>query len=479
MEPKFGTSGLRGGAQVLIGGEARRFVRAFCRFLREKATTGPAGSIALGHDLRVSSPDLLEICVDETTRCGFTPVVCGALPTPALALYAARLGLPAIMVTGSHIPEDRNGLKFYTAAGEIGKAEEAAITALARFSDGEAVSASGVGGDPQVHRDKALDAYRKRYEPLLAGEPLEGLRIGIHEHSSVAAGILGDVLARGGATIFRFGRIQLFRAIDTEAIPSDIHALYRETARSHRLDAIVSTDADGDRPLLADEFGRPLQGDLIGWTTACWLGADHVVTPVTSNSAIRGDRNFTVIRTCVGSPYVIAAIDDAITSGACRAVGFEANGGVLLGSRFNLDGRAIAALNTRDSLLPIVATLLYLRRHSLSASQLAACHGFRERATGRVAAFSAERSAALMSRLREEPDCRDAFVAPLGAIAAVDWRDGMRACLASGETVHLRPSGNAPEMRVYCEAETAIRAEWLLTAMLDRLRHGEAINAKT
>lgn len=59
--------------------------------------------------------------------CGVEAVDCGLLPTPALALAAA--GEAAVMVTGSHIPADRNGLKFYLPAGEISKAEEVAISA--------------------------------------------------------------------------------------------------------------------------------------------------------------------------------------------------------------------------------------------------------------------------------------------------------------------------------------------------------------
>ena len=59
-----------------------------------------------------------------------TAVGCGVVPTPALALEAARRGAAAVMVTGSHIPFDRNGLKFYRPGGEeIGKGDEAGILA--------------------------------------------------------------------------------------------------------------------------------------------------------------------------------------------------------------------------------------------------------------------------------------------------------------------------------------------------------------
>jgi phosphomannomutase len=49
------------------------------------------------------------------------------VPSPAVALYGLVHRVPAIMVTGSHIPADRNGIKFNKGSGEILKADETAI----------------------------------------------------------------------------------------------------------------------------------------------------------------------------------------------------------------------------------------------------------------------------------------------------------------------------------------------------------------
>lgn len=62
---------------------------------------------------------------------GFRVLDCGAAPTPALALYGLQLGAASLMVIGSHIPADRNGIKFYRPDGEIDKQDEEAIAALA------------------------------------------------------------------------------------------------------------------------------------------------------------------------------------------------------------------------------------------------------------------------------------------------------------------------------------------------------------
>ncbi len=92
-----------------------------------------------------------------------------------------------------------------------------------------------------------------------------------------------------------------------------MHCSSRASAGStqHKLDAIVSTDGDADRPLVIDGTGEFLRGDVLGMIAARFLGADRVVTPVTSNSAIEGVGWFgRVDRTKVGSPFVIEGMED-------------------------------------------------------------------------------------------------------------------------------------------------------------------------
>ncbi len=112
-----------------------------------------------------------------------------------------------------------------------------------------------------------------------------------------------------------------------------------------------------------------MRGDLLGLLTARRLGADIVVTPVTSSSSLeRAPFLSHVVRTRVGSPFVIEGMDGAAGSGT--VVGFEANGGVLVGSDVERDGRRLSALKTRDALLPIVATLAEAKAAGQSVSRV-------------------------------------------------------------------------------------------------------------
>ena len=123
MDVKFGTSGLRGKADVLLGGAAAAYTRAFCDYCLQAGHSRDGEAIFVARDLRESSPKITAQVLAAIRGCGFTPADCGAVPTPALAYYAMARNAPSIMVTGSHIPADRNGLKFYLPEGEIDKEE--------------------------------------------------------------------------------------------------------------------------------------------------------------------------------------------------------------------------------------------------------------------------------------------------------------------------------------------------------------------
>ena len=122
MPPKFGTSGLRGLVTDLSDGLCAAYTRAFM------GACGHPDTLLIGRDLRPSSPRIAAAVAAGAASLGVRVVDCGAVPTPALALAGFARQAPAIMVTGSHIPADRNGLKFYTPQGEITKADEDEIT---------------------------------------------------------------------------------------------------------------------------------------------------------------------------------------------------------------------------------------------------------------------------------------------------------------------------------------------------------------
>lgn len=462
MPPKFGTSGLRGLVTDLTADLVAAHV---CAFLRACPT---GNGLFIGRDLRASSPQIADFVRQAARGMGVPVVDCGAVPTPALALASMAAGSAAIMVTGSHIPDDRNGLKFYTPLGEISKADEAAILA-ALLPATEAKGAQAAVSDADVG-----PAYLARYLRAFGPDALTGLRLGVWSHSAVGRDLLVTLLQRLGAEVMEIDRSDRFIPVDTEAVSETTRQRLSRVAASARLDAILSTDGDGDRPLMTDAAGQVIPGDVLGQITATLLGAEIVVTPVSSNTGVEaGGRFAQVIRCRIGSPYVIAAMEDLRKgSTPARVVGYEANGGFLLGFEAQGPAGPLPPLMTRDSLLPLLAPLfLAAREPERGLAGLVAAQPARFTATDRLEDVPTDRSAQLVAALRTDGARLTGFLAGLDeAEAGRDETDGLRLILRSGRIVHLRPSGNAPELRFYTEAETPEAASSLLRAGLALLR---------
>lgn len=452
MAPKFGTSGLRGLVVDLTPELVADHVQAFIRAC-------PVGTgLFVGRDLRPSSPAIAGMVADAACAVGLAVTDCGDVPTPALALAAMEAGAAAVMITGSHIPADRNGLKFYTPEGEITKAHETAILgALGGYSE-------PIIGPDVVQNSTAGDAYIARFVTAY-GSALTGLRIGVYSHSAVGRDMLLDVFAQLGADIVELGRSPDFIPVDTEAVDPAIRVQLKTWAVEHSLDAIISTDGDGDRPLMTDAAGTVIVGDVLGQITGAALMAAVAVTPVSSNTGAEG-KFASVIRTRIGSPYVIAGMETV----SADVVGYEANGGFLLGFAARGPVGGVPPLMTRDAVLPLVAPLA-LARAAGGLAALVVAEPARFTAADRLQEVPTEKSKALVAKFDTNAVERAGFLASFdGVEAGIDRTDGLRMTLQDGRIVHLRPSGNAPELRLYVEANSVDAAGATLATGLAALR---------
>jgi len=322
--------------------------------------------------------------------------------------------------------------------------------------------------DP-VTDDTALARYAARFSGFFAADALAGRRVGVYEHSAVGRDSLGAVLRALGAKVTTLGRSDHFIPVDTEAVDETTRSQLRDWARDAGLDAIVSLDGDSDRPLVTDASGHVIPGDVIGALTARHLGARVLVTPVSSNTMIDGMGFETIHRTRIGSPYVIEGIEAALArDGASHGVGYEANGGFLTGFAAVGAVGTLSPLLTRDAFLPILCALAGIAVHGPLAAQIDALPP-RRTAADRLEGLPTEISAALIAQLRADPGARAALFAPLGEEAALDLTDGLRVTFTSGEIAHLRPSGNAPELRCYCEATSEQRAGAIVQSLLGNI----------
>ncbi|MGI2197933.1 phosphomannomutase [Shewanella baltica] len=452
----FGTSGARGLVVDFKPEVCAAFTLAFIQVMQLKFSFT---RLALAIDNRPSSPEIAAACIAAAQLLGIEVDYYGVIPTPALAFTSMLDNVPAIMVTGSHIPFDRNGLKFYRPDGEITKADELAILAV-----DETFSELIVSDLPVVSK-RARDKYIARYLDLFSPTLLAGKLIGIYEHSSAGRDLYATLFEQLGAEVVRLGRSDQFVPIDTEAVSIQDIEIAKRWQREYRLDALFSTDGDGDRPLLSDETGTYLRGDILCLLAAQFLEIEALAIPVSCNSAVEACNSFKqVLRTKIGSPYVIEAFADLQTQYKSIA-GFEANGGFLLGSNIDVGGVPLSALPTRDALLPALSVLAMAGDGNIFSLIAKLPKIFT--ASDRVQNFEKQRSIALIELGIEAPK---EFLNKLSLgqfdVVSIDTTDGLRITLNNGDVVHLRPSGNAPELRCYAESHSVESATSLVNNVL-------------
>ena len=226
QELEFGTSGQRGKVVDLTQLEVYINAVAGLEYLQSLDTS--EGGIVRGEefffarDLRPSSDsfvseldgrgEIAQAIVAAIRDVGMLPLNLGKIPTPALTCYALARGKGSAMVTGSHIPFDRNGYKFNSSKGELLKQQEAPIIAQVRkvrqklydqpwdqslFNE-RGLFKTGHQELPE-ERSEARAAWIERFTTFFKGASLGGKRLLVYQHSAVGRDILVEVLERMSA----------------------------------------------------------------------------------------------------------------------------------------------------------------------------------------------------------------------------------------------------------------------------------------
>ncbi|MFT2110701.1 phosphomannomutase [Marinomonas sp. 2405UD68-3] len=461
----FGTSGARGLNTQFTEDVCAAFSVSFVNAMRQEYSFK---KVALAMDRRPSSLFMAQACAGALSALGYDVLFYGVLPTPALALQAMSDEMPAIMITGSHIPFDRNGIKFYRPDGEITKADELLIlsdaTTLPAFS---AIKLNELS--------LAKENYVNRYITAFSNTLFKGFKIGIYEHSAAGRDLNREVFESLGATVISLGRSDSFVPIDTEAVSDIDKKKALDWIQTHQLDAVFSTDGDGDRPLLSDENGVWLKGDVLGILCAQAVLARVVSLPINSNTSVDSVGFEKIERTRIGSPYVIAGME-SLAQGYASVAGFEANGGFLCGEGLYLGGNPLAALPTRDAILPALAVLAKSRLEKVSVSSLVSKLLTRHTASDRLQNIDVNRMNNLLKKWFSDPSLAFTDLHLASELQESNSLDGLRLTLKNADVVHIRPSGNAPELRCYVESDSPEKAENLMRDVLGKLSQWCSLN---
>ena len=478
---KFGTSGARGLVSDMTDFICYAYTKGFLLYLEGNNELKTSGQrVAIAGDLRPSTKRIMAAVQMAINDMGHITVNCGSIPSPAVALYGIKNQIPSIMVTGSHIPEDRNGIKFNKPAGEIMKNDEIGIKNQivdidrTLFKDNDMIK-SLEKLVPETEEVRLI--YFNRYIDTFPKDCLDGYKVGFYQHSAVGREIITDILEKLGADVTKLGYSDTFIPVDTEAIRIEDVKMAKDWCKHGKFDAILSTDGDSDRPLISDEKGEWLRGDIAGILCSQYLNADSVSLPVSCNSAVEKCACFeSVQRTRIGSPYVIDSMYKELDSGRTRVVGYEANGGFLTASDITIGNSTLEALPTRDALLLHLGVLLLAKMKSLTISELLETLPPRFTISDRLQNFPMEKSRNIIEMFSSGNDEKDKtgidqlFGGHFKHATSIDRTDGIRIFFENNEIVHLRPSGNAPEFRCYVEADSPQRAKEMSTISMNILK---------
>ena len=182
---------------------ANRIAAGFVRFLSETTGKSPAElQIAVGHDSRISALAIKDSVLTGLTYTGAHGIDCVLASTPAMfmaTIFEDTAADGSIMITASHLPYNRNGLKFFTAAGGADKADIEKILTYA------AEAPEAHGSLEHVLKFDLIGRYCehlcKKIRDALGGaeRPLAGMHIVVDAGNGAGGFFAGRILTPLGA----------------------------------------------------------------------------------------------------------------------------------------------------------------------------------------------------------------------------------------------------------------------------------------
>lgn len=265
--------------------------KAFIKWL-VKRTKADIVSIAIGMDSRLSGPMLKQAFIDGAVETGITIYDCGLASTPAMFMTTVDKKLAVtggVMITASHLPFNRNGIKFFTKGGGLEKADIAEILDIANRGELPVDRAGGkcVEYDFMARYKAHLVEYiRSEVKADSFRRPLDGLRI-IVDAGNGTGGFFVDVLEELGAntTGSQFTEPDghfpnhIPNPEDRKAMASVCQAVVKNNA-----DLGIIFDTDVDRSAIVLRKGAPINRNSLIALIAAIILKEHPGSTIVTDS---------------------------------------------------------------------------------------------------------------------------------------------------------------------------------------------------
>lgn len=408
---------------------------AFARLVRDEGPPG-ADRVAIGYDMRSSSPSLAAAFAEGVVAQGLNVTRIGLASTDELYFASGRLDCPGAMFTASHNPAAYNGIKLCRAGAKpVGK--ESGLTAISADVIAGVPSFDGAPGTIE-DRDVLAD-YGDFLRSLVDIAGLRPLRVAVDAGNGMGGHTTPAVL--GPLTSITL--LPLFFELDGsfpnhEANPLDPANLV--DLQRHVLDTGadigLAFDGDADRCFVVDELGHPVSPSAVtalvaGRELNREIGATVIHNLITSRAVPEFvvERGGTAVRSRVGHSYIKALMAE---SGAI--FGGEHSAHYYFREFWGADSGMLAALHV----------LAALGEQDRPLSELMADYQ-RYEASGEI-----------NFTVTDAPACVEAVLKAFGGrVQSIDHLDGVTVDLGDGTWFNLRTSNTEPLLRLNVEARSS------------------------
>ncbi len=408
---------------------------AFARLVRDSLEQ-PATQVAIGHDMRASSPALSKAFADGVLAQGLDVVHIGLASTDQLYFASGLLDCPGAMFTASHNPAAYNGIKLCRAGAKpVGRE-----TGLAAVAEEVIAGVPGYDGPHgSVSERDVLADYGDFLRSLVDIGGARPLRVAVDAGNGMAGHTAPAVLGPIASLTLK----PLYFELDGEfpnheanpldpANLVDLQAFVLETGA----DIGLAFDGDADRCFVVDERGQAVSPSAVTALVAARelnreIGATVIHNLITSRAVpeLVGERGGTAVRSRVGHSYIKALMAE---TGAI--FGGEHSAHYYFRDFWGADSGMLAALHV----------LAALGEQDRPLSEMMADYQ-RYEASGEI-----------NFTVTDAPEIVDSVLQALGGrIHAIDHLDGVTVDLGDGRWFNIRMSNTEPLLRLNVEARTA------------------------
>jgi phosphoglucosamine mutase len=315
----FGTDGIRGTANVapMTPELALQLGKAVAHVAGRGKSHTPR--ILIGKDTRLSGYMIEQAIAAGICSMGARVILCGPLPTPAVAQLTVSMRADAgIVISASHNPYQDNGIKIFGADGfKLPDEQEVEIEQL--MANESMLGPRPTG--PGIGKASRLDDAGGRYVVFAKatfprGLTLDNVRVVVDAAHGAAYKVAPLVFSELGASVTSIG----VKPTGTN-INKDVGALHPDNVRAEVVkrgaQIGIALDGDADRLIVVDEKGQIVDGDVVMAMCACemigekQLAKNTLVATVMSNLGLERamQRNGgKLVRTAVGDRYVVEAM---------------------------------------------------------------------------------------------------------------------------------------------------------------------------